>query len=149
MLTPRFRETDKSSTDRRRVLVVDDSSLSRHLMASALRSTFDVVEACDGLEAIGLLSRSADYACVVTDDQMPGCTGLEVLDYIKRTPSTMKIPVVIITAGSELPMTRHIRGHVSGAAVFMNKPVARDRLLSMVVMAARSARSDSTASLVQ
>lgn len=147
MLTPRFRETQKTATERRKVLVVDDSSLSRHLMTSALKSTFDVVEACDGLEAIGLLSHSADFACVVTDDQMPGCTGLEVLDYIKRTPSTMKIPVVIITAGTELPMTRHIQGHVAGAAVFMNKPVARDQLLSMVVMAARSVHAESHASL--
>ncbi|MBK6427860.1 MAG: response regulator [Blastocatellia bacterium] len=125
MLTPRFRESSKTSTVKRKVLVVDDSSLARHLMRSALSQTFDVVEASDGLEAIGLLSHSADFACVVTDDQMPGCTGIEVLDFIKRTPATKKIPVVIITSGTEQAMTRHIRGHVSGAAVFMNKPVAR------------------------
>ncbi len=149
MLTPRFRESSKTPTVKRKVLVVDDSSLARHLMRSALSQTFDVVEASDGLEAIGLLSHSADFACVVTDDQMPGCTGIEVLDFIKRTPATKKIPVVIITAGTEQAMTRHIRGHVSGAAVFMNKPVARDRLLSMVVMAARSVQSDSNRDALQ
>lgn len=138
MQTPRFREDAMVKTTRRKVLVVDDSSLSRHLMKAALSQTFDVVEASDGLEAIGILSRSADYACVVTDDQMPGCTGIEVLDYIKSTSATSKIPVVIITAGTDQAMARHIRGHISGAAVFMNKPVAQDRLLSMVVMAART-----------
>lgn len=142
MQTPRFRETNSAHGPRRRILVVDDSSLSRKLMVSALSQTFDIDEAADGLEAIGLLKRSPNYACVVTDDQMPGASGIEVLEYVKSSPATKKIPVVIITAGTELPMSRHIQGHVSGAAVFMNKPIVREQLLSMVVMAARSAQQE-------
>lgn len=138
MSTPRFRESSSPSGTRRKVLVVDDSGLCRNAVSSALSEMFDVTEASDGLEAIGLLNRSPDYACVVTDDNMPGCSGLELLEYIKSSTATNRIPVVVITAGAEEPVKRHIRGHTAGAAVFMNKPIVRERLLNMVVMAARS-----------
>lgn len=126
------------SAPRPRVLVVDDSSLSRRILTAALTSTYDVVQANDGLEAIQRLEESQDFVCVVTDDDMPGCCGVEVADFVRRTPGISKIPVIVVTAGSASPTARQVEGHKAGAAVFIYKPVAPGQLLRLVQMTAKS-----------
>jgi CheY-like chemotaxis protein len=122
---------------RARVLVVDDSDLSRRIMAASLTSTYDVVTANDGLEAIERLNETNDFVCIVTDDNMPGCTGVELAEYVRSRSMLSRIPVVVVTAGSATPTARQVEGHRAGAAVFVHKPVPPGNLLNMVNMLAR------------
>jgi CheY-like chemotaxis protein len=121
---------------RPRVLVADDSLLSRRLMASALSASFEVVQASDGLEAIEHL-RSDSFACVVTDDNMPGACGLDIAEFVSARESSQRIPVILVTGGSASPTSRQVKGHKAGVAVFVNKPVSPEKLLGLVQMMIR------------
>jgi CheY-like chemotaxis protein len=129
-------DSARPGESRPRVLVADDSMLSRRLMASALASSFDVVQASDGLEAIEHL-RNDRFACVVTDDNMPGCCGLDIAEFVRSQPGSSRVPVILVTGGSASPTTRQVEGHKVGVAVFVNKPVAPEKLLGLVQMMIR------------
>ncbi|NVJ02910.1 response regulator, partial [Myxococcus sp. AM009] len=82
---------------RRRILVVDDSPLTRELIANLLEAVgYDTVIASDGAEALEVLdSHSVDL--VVTDLEMPGVNGLELARRLKGHPVHSRLPVVILT----------------------------------------------------
>nr|WP_286202660.1 response regulator [Comamonas sp. JC664] len=100
---------------RRRILVVDDSPLTRELIANLLEAVgYDTVIAADGAEALEVLdSYSVDL--VVTDLEMPGVDGLELARRLKGTPARSRLPVVILTTrGGEEDRRRGFAAGVDG-----------------------------------
>ncbi|NOJ86902.1 response regulator, partial [Myxococcus xanthus] len=82
---------------RRRILVVDDSPLTRELIANLLEAVgYDTVIASDGAEALEVLE-SHPVDLVVTDLEMPGVNGLELARRLKGHPVHSRLPVVILT----------------------------------------------------
>jgi len=101
-----------------KILVVDDSAIDRRLAGSLLevaRGT-TVLYAADGREAIGVVStQGADI--VVTDLQMPGMSGLDLVDALRALAPA--VPVVLMTAhGSEEIAVAALR---RGAASYVPK----------------------------
>ncbi len=83
-------------TDRRTILVVEDDDAMRELLDDELTEAgYSVVLAAEGREALDQFGRHAVDA-VVTDMQMPGMKGRELLDELRRRDPA--IPVIIITA---------------------------------------------------
>lgn len=84
------------------VLVIDDSDDNRHLMSRRLRaaglSVFESPTGSDGLRVLD--ERRIDL--ILFDVQMPGMTGLELLGHLKRHPIHADIPVLVISAVSEV-----------------------------------------------
>jgi CheY-like chemotaxis protein len=97
-----------------RVLIVDDSQIDRTLAAQLLRgkSEHEVIEVAGGAEALEILERDG-CAVIVTDMQMPGMNGLELLDAATRIRPD--IPIVLMTAqgSEELAVTALERGAAS------------------------------------
>ncbi|HVG61609.1 MAG TPA: response regulator, partial [Hyalangium sp.] len=82
---------------RRRILVVDDSPLTRELISALLEAVgYDTVAAADGAEALHLLS-TTHVDLVVTDLEMPGLDGLELTRQIKDHEVFNRLPVIILT----------------------------------------------------
>ena len=116
------------------VLAEDDDEL-RHLVARRLRGHgCEVVEARTGLElAEVLLERVADHRTrgtielVISDIRMPGMTGLEIVDLLRRLD--WALPVILMTGFGD-PDT-HDEARRLGAAVF-DKPVDLDELAASV-----------------
>jgi len=82
---------------RRRIMVVDDSPLTRELIAALLEAVgYDIISAADGAEAIHLLSNT-QVDLVVTDLEMPGLDGLELTRQIKGHDTLNRLPVIILT----------------------------------------------------
>lgn len=83
-----------------KALVADDSGVMRKIIIRGLASlgVTDVVEAGDGVEAVKHFQEQA-FDLVLTDWNMPGKTGIEVLKEIRATGST--VPVVLITTETE------------------------------------------------
>jgi two-component system sensor histidine kinase and response regulator WspE len=82
---------------RRRILVVDDSPLTRELISALLEAVgYDTVAAADGAEALHLLSQT-QVDLVVTDLEMPGLDGLELTRQLKGHESLNRLPVIILT----------------------------------------------------
>jgi two-component system, chemotaxis family, protein-glutamate methylesterase/glutaminase len=104
------------------VLVVDDSSFMRALIAEMVESTrkFQVVgTAADGIEAIDAI-RSLNPDIVTLDIEMPRLDGLQALDTIMRE---MPRPVVMLSAaGSERGNEMTLRALERGAVEFVRKP---------------------------
>jgi DNA-binding response OmpR family regulator len=112
---------------RARILVAEDDVEMGRLLAEVLRADgHDVVVATDGADAVSHLrgAWSCDGLCtqpfdlVVSDLRMPGWTGLEILDMLRK--SAPPVPVIIITAfGSE---EVHQTARRLGAVAVFDKP---------------------------
>jgi eukaryotic-like serine/threonine-protein kinase len=115
------------------VLVVDDSRTMRALVRSALAGAeVEVLEAGSGEEALALLERSADRIdAVVLDVTLPGLDGYETLAAMRRSPASLPIPVLMLTADAT-SNADVLRGLRSGAADHLTKPIDPAILLAKV-----------------
>lgn len=110
------------------ILVVDDAPPNVKLLRLILRDAgYRVLEAGSGPEALDILRREKPDAMVL-DVRMPGMTGYEVCQAVRRDPEFSTLPVIMVTALS-LPEER-IRGIEAGATDFISKPFNRKELLA-------------------
>ena len=102
-------------------LVVDDAPTMRRFVKQTLRELgyTTVTMAGDGDEAIALL-KSRHFDCVLTDWNMPGKEGLEVLKYVRGELRLEKLPVVMLTA--EASRDHIVQAVKAGASGYVIKP---------------------------
>jgi chemosensory pili system protein ChpA (sensor histidine kinase/response regulator) len=114
-----------------RVIVVADDSISvRKFVGRMLeKNGYRVKLAADGLEAAELV---AQHGChlVITDLEMPRMTGYELMVQLRQSPSTRRIPVMVVT--SRAGAKHRDRAIKEGATAFLTKPVQEDQLLAAV-----------------
>ena len=103
------------------VLVIDDSDDNRHLMSRRLRAAgLEVFESRTGSDGLRVLNeRRIDL--ILLDVQMPGMTGLELLEHLKRHIVHADIPVLVISAVSEVETIA--KCIVSGAEDYLATPL--------------------------
>ena len=86
-----------------RVLLVDDEAVNRDMLSRRLaRRGYAVGVAASGAEALEAIDRES-WAAVLLDVQMPGMSGLEVLQKVRERWTAAELPVLMVTAkdGSE------------------------------------------------
>ncbi len=111
-----------------RVLVVDDAPVNIKLMRAILTAAgYQVLEATSGPMALELMRREKPEAMLL-DVSMPGMTGYEVCETVRRDADFRALPVIMVT-GLSLPEDRE-RGLKSGATEFITKPFDRRELLT-------------------
>lgn len=125
-----------------RILIVDDSNATRTFSREALEVAgldgLEVSEADSGLEALRLLPRGP-YDLIITDINMTGVNGLELLSFIRSHELHHTTPVLLIsTQQSERDQER---GSQLGANGFLAKPFTRERLLEVVTELVRRGAS--------
>ncbi len=112
------------------VLVVDDHEENRDLIEEILGDRGYRVRTCaDGRVALDMIEKEPPD-CVVLDVMMPRMDGYEVCRRLKSDPRTRFLPVVMLTALSDV--SDKVRGLESGADDFLNKPVHREELVARV-----------------
>ncbi|MFG1422730.1 response regulator [Roseixanthobacter liquoris] len=83
-----------------KILVIEDHPTSRELMTYILRCTgHEVIETGDGRAGLDL-ARAHRPDLVISDVQLPGMNGFEIVAAIKRDPELAAIPVVAVTASA-------------------------------------------------
>lgn len=103
------------------VLIVDDLESNLKLLeAKLLAEYYTVYSATSGAEALKILSNTK-IDVVLLDVMMPGMDGLETCQLIKANKNTAHIPVIIITALSDVE--DKVRGLEAGADDFLTKPI--------------------------
>jgi chemosensory pili system protein ChpA (sensor histidine kinase/response regulator) len=114
-----------------RVIVVADDSISvRKFVGRMLeKNGYRVKLAADGLEAAELITQQGCHL-VITDLEMPRMTGYELMAQLRQSPTTKRIPVMVVT--SRAGAKHRDRALKEGAAAFLTKPVQEDQLLAAV-----------------
>jgi len=103
----------------RKVLIVDDDRLLRENVARILRPLgLEVSQAEDGLEAMELL-RSSRPDLLITDIEMPRISGLQLVQWMRRSPELANVLVMILTSRASLD--DKLRG-LEGADDYITKP---------------------------
>lgn len=127
------------STRNKRILVVEDSPTQAAEIESALGAAgFAVDVAPDGL--VGLEKfRTGAYDLVLTDIIMPGLWGHELCRKIKADPSTVRVPVILLTSLNEPGDI--IEGLESGADNYITKPWVPEDLVHRVTSVLERAAS--------
>ena len=119
-------------SDPTRILVVDDElNLRRVLSAILARDGYEVVEAVDGEQALGLIGRGV--AAVITDLKMPRLDGMGLLRRI--VADHPDIPVVMITAHGSVDSA--VEAVKLGAFDYIEKPFEQNQIREIVAKAIR------------
>ena len=87
------------STDKLKILIVDDSELNRELLAGMLEDEYEIYQVENGKKAIDILEENREqFKLVLLDINMPVMDGYEVLSIMKRRKWLDKLPVIVISA---------------------------------------------------
>lgn len=108
-------------TDTRTLLLVDDEPANLQVLQNILASDYRLLFARDG-ERARRIARSERPDLILLDVMMPGLSGHEVCQALKQDPQTRHIPVIFVTALSDVE--DEIRGFDLGAVDYITKPVS-------------------------
>lgn len=114
-----------------KVLVVDDSSVTRMLLKTLLSlQKFTVLEATSGKEGMEVLKDHPDVKLVITDYNMPQMDGFQFVSAIRKKYSSDQMAIIGISAhGSGILSAKFLK---KGANDFVNKPFAKEELYCRV-----------------
>lgn len=117
-----------------KILIIDDDKLVRKVFKMTLmKEGYDIIEAEDGPTGLQLI-RSERPDLTLTDYQMPGMNGIEVLAEVRKSKTNM--PVIILTAFGDVVLT--IKAIQLGAFDFLEKPVNPELLKTTIKNALES-----------
>ncbi|HUY03552.1 MAG TPA: response regulator [Rhodocyclaceae bacterium] len=112
------------------ILIVDDSASLRQVVHLTLKSAgYDVIEACDGKDALVKLDGKKVHL-IISDVNMPNMDGISLLREVKKHPSYKFTPVIMLT--TEAGETRKQEGQAAGAKAWVVKPFQPQQMLSAV-----------------
>ncbi len=120
---------DDRDTGRKRILLVEDHTDLRTLIAGFLKLHYDISEAADGVEAIEVL-RTSTVDLIISDIMMPNKDGIELCREVKENIDTSHIPVMLLTARTGVE--NQMEGVDAGADLYFSKPIDFNLLLQSV-----------------
>ena len=119
-----------------KILIIDDNKLIlRSLKESIIKMGYTTLEAEDGESGLQLV-RTEHPDLVITDFQMPGIDGLEVLSKIRKL--NISLPVILLTGYGDVVLT--IKSIQLGAFDFLEKPIDPVKLKSTIQFALNSVK---------
>jgi len=112
------------------LLIVDDSFSMRQTLGIALRGAgYEVVEACDGQDALGKLD-GRKYNLIISDVNMPNMDGISFVKAAKALPNYKFTPIIMLT--TEGDATKVQAGKDAGVRAWVLKPFQPPALLDAV-----------------
>lgn len=112
------------------VMIVDDSTSLRQVVSIALKSAgYDVIEACDGKDALSKLN-GAKINLIISDVNMPNMDGITFVKEAKKLANYKFTPVIMLTTESQ--ETKKAEGQAAGAKAWVVKPFKPEQMLTAV-----------------
>jgi two-component system chemotaxis response regulator CheY len=112
------------------ILIVDDSASLRQVVSMTLKSAgYDVIEACDGKDALGKLTGQKVHL-IISDVNMPVMDGITFVREVKKNASYTFTPVIMLT--TEATEEKKRMGQDAGAKAWVVKPFQPQQMLAAV-----------------
>ena len=113
-----------------RILVVDDTELNLKMVSAILlKDGYEVITARNGSEALEAI-KTTPPALAILDVMMPDMDGYTLCEHLRKTPTTAKIPIIILTALNGVE--DKIKAFDSGADDFLAKPFEPQELRARI-----------------
>ncbi len=112
------------------IMIVDDSASLRQVVSIALKGAgYEVVEACDGKDALTKLD-GRKLHLIISDVNMPNMDGLSFVKAAKNMPAYKFTPVIMLT--TEAGEAKKAEGQAAGAKAWVVKPFQPAQMLNAV-----------------
>jgi two-component system chemotaxis response regulator CheY len=116
---------------KKQILIVDDSKTVRMSLTEILgRMACEVVAVASGEEALEQVDAGLAPSLIVTDYNMPGMNGIELIGTLRRKASFRFTPILVLTTESQQELRSQAKR--AGATGWLVKPVQADRLVEVV-----------------
>jgi two-component system, chemotaxis family, chemotaxis protein CheY len=116
---------------KKKILVVDDFASIRDFVCETLqRKGYETIGASNGNEAFKLLSGTPDVDLVLTDYNMPDCTGFELLKKIKSDATVSRVPVIFLTTESNPDKMKAAKA--AGLSAWIKKPYRSETFFAQI-----------------
>ncbi|MBZ4193320.1 MAG: response regulator [Candidatus Contendobacter sp.] len=113
------------------IFLVDDSATMLMSLSEILQKAgFKVETAADGAAALSQFKVGAKPDLVITDQNMPGLTGIELIRETRKLAPFRFIPILMLTTESQ--QAKRLEGKAAGATGWLVKPVAGKDLLGVI-----------------
>jgi two-component system chemotaxis response regulator CheY len=117
------------------IMIVDDSASLRQLLNIALCGAgYEVIEACDGMDALGKLNGQKVHL-VISDINMPNMDGIAFVKKLKQLPAYKFTPVIMLTFGLQEGKKQEDQkqeARAAGVKAWMVKPFQSAQMLEAV-----------------
>ena len=115
---------------RKLIMVIDDSASLREVVGISLRDAgYEVVEACDGKDALDKLN-GRKVQLMICDVNMPVMDGISFVKEVKHLPRHRFVPIIMLTTESR--ESRKLEGQIAGAKAWVVKPFRPEQMLRAV-----------------
>ncbi len=112
------------------IMIVDDSASLRQVVGIALKGAgYEVVEACDGKDALTKLDGRKIHL-IISDVNMPNMDGITLVKEVKKLPNYKFTPVIMLTTESQ--EGKKAEGQAAGAKAWVVKPFQPAQMLQAV-----------------
>jgi chemotaxis family two-component system sensor histidine kinase/response regulator PixL len=123
--------TIRQTTPNPTILIVDDSVALRQTLALTLeKSSFRVLQARDGREAMERLQETSSIKLVICDIEMPNMNGFEFLSQRRANLKLLEIPIVMLTSRSS--HKHRLLARQLGASAYFTKPYLEQDFLTTI-----------------
>ncbi|MGM0480954.1 MAG: response regulator [Pseudomonadota bacterium] len=131
LLEPEHLQLDLYDIEDLRVLIVDDSNTSRHVLRRVLENmgVENCVEAENGQQAIDILAEQ-NFDLIVTDFHMPEINGSELAQQIRNSSTHAHTPILMVTARANELQLANVKQ--SGVDALTDKPFEPDTLKAII-----------------
>lgn len=112
------------------IMIVDDSSSLRQVVSIALKGAgYNVIEACDGQDALAKLNGQKVHL-IISDVNMPNMDGITFVTEAKKLPAYKFVPIIMLT--TESAEAKKQAGQAAGAKAWVVKPFQPAQMLAAV-----------------
>jgi two-component system, chemotaxis family, chemotaxis protein CheY len=112
------------------IMTADDSASMRQMISFTLKDAgYEVVEARDGVDALGKLRTSA-VQMLLTDLNMPNMDGIELIRQVRTQAQYRFLPIIMLTTESQT--SKKQEGKAAGATGWIVKPFKPEQLVAVV-----------------
>ena len=119
-----------TDSPKKRILIVDDAPENIRIITEVLKDEYALIAATSGEKALKLAQSGTPPELILLDIMMPGIDGYEVCRRLKADGNTKDIPVIFLTAKTEIE--DEIRGFELGAVDYITKPISPPKIKARV-----------------